>query len=54
MFVKFEDEVDGEKVVPGWSIAGMENGVYCITPKPEYWYLDNNAAYSHMRIRRYC
>ena len=31
----------------------MQNGVYCIAPKPEDWYLDSKANRSHMRIRRH-
>ena len=53
VYVKFEDDVDGDKVAPGWSIAGMDNGVYCLAPKPEYWYLDTNSKRKHMKIRRY-
>ena len=48
VYVQFQDEVDGKEVLPGWSIAGMGNGVYAIAPTPEYWYLDAKKSYSHM------
>ena len=52
VYVKFEDEVDGETVEPAWSVPGLERGVYCVTPKPEYWCLDKHGA-KKKRIRRY-
>lgn len=52
IYVQFSDEVDGEDMPSHWSIAGMPPGVYCISPKSKYWYLDANASYSHMRIKR--
>ena len=53
VYVKFMDDVDGVPTVPGWSVAGMENGVYCIAPKPEYWYLDAKTRGARMKIRRH-
>lgn len=53
VYVQFQEEVDGKEVTPGWSMAHLENGVYAIAPKPEYWYLDASATYSHMKIRRH-
>ena len=54
VYVQFEDEGDdGVKVSPEWNVASMQNGVYCISPKPEYWCLDSKANRSHMRIRRH-
>ena len=52
MYVKFEDEVEGKMVVPGWNVANMQNGVYCIVPKLEYWHLDANSGQKHMKISR--
>ena len=40
-------------VPANWSIAKMQPGVYCVSVKPEDWYLDARANYSHMRIKRY-
>jgi hypothetical protein len=53
VYVQFEDEKEGLKVLPAWSVAGLGSGVYAIRPKPEYWYLDAKAAYSHQKISRH-
>ena len=53
IYVQFYDEVDGKDVPANWSIAKMQPGVYCVSVKPEDWYLDARANYSHMRIKRY-
>ena len=34
-------------------MSGWVHRVYCIAPKPEYWYLDANSKQKHMKIRRY-
>ena len=52
LYVKFYDIVDGKKVAPAWSIGSMDNGMYCVGPKPEYWHLDAKASHPHMKIRR--
>ena len=53
VYVQFEDEKEGLKVLPAWSVAGLGNGMYAIRPKLEYWYLDAKAAYSHQKISRH-
>ena len=53
VYVQFEDEKEGLKVLPAWSVAGLGNGMYAIRPKPEYWYLDAKAAYSQQNNSRH-
>ena len=54
VYVQFHDTLtDGQQILPGWSIVGLGRGVYAISPKPEYWYLDAKQSYSHIRISRH-
>ena len=54
MYVQFHDTLtDEQQILPGWSIGGLGRGVYAISPKPEYWYLDAKLSYSHIRISRH-
>lgn len=46
------DEVDGELVEPEWSMPGLDKGMYCITPRPEYWHLDKHSR-QKKRTRRH-
>ena len=39
IYVKFETEINGVNMTPDWNIAGMENGIYCITPATKPWKL---------------
>ena len=53
LYVRFYGhDADGKKATPAWSIGSMDNGVYCVAPKPEYWHVDAKSSHPHMRIRR--